>query len=240
MSLPRRVATSVAKRKLPVAVAAAVVIAIALAAVFWTLGFFTGDEPLQEETAADSPSSSEIAGNYPTPAGTISPVTAVPSQPECTRQAESKETLQLTASDIEDAALTGVVQIITDIGAGSGFFAGQEGVVVTDSQVVEGSWLIRVRPATGETVKGELVGIDEELGVAYIEVADDQGFTTLPMGNSDDACVGDVAFAVGYTRDASSAGTHPSITQGTDLVQQGELHLDQRFTTLRSGRRSVD
>ena len=68
MSLPRRVATSVAKRKLPVAVAAAAVIAIALAAVFWTLGFFTGDEPLQEETAADSPSSSEIAGNYPTPA----------------------------------------------------------------------------------------------------------------------------------------------------------------------------
>ena len=211
----RRIASFLGAHKIPVA-AGCVVAAVAVAGILlWMTGLLgPGDA-----TKADA----DLESNAPQRAVTASaasiepvyPVTAVPGVPECSRaSSESQESAQWELSEIEEAALTGVVQVLTDLGEGSGFVVDSDGIIVTDSQVIGGSWLIRVRLADGMTVNGELFGIDEGLGVAYIEVDFDGELLPIPLGNSDEVCVGDAAFAAGYPQTADPSEATPAIAQG--------------------------
>ena len=130
-------------------------------------------------------------------------------------------------SEIEAAVASGVVQIVTDIGVGSGFIADPEGIVVTDSRVVEGSWLIKVALQNGKTLSGDLLGINQKLGIAYIGVSDEEKLFQIPMGNSDNMCAGDNAFAFQYQPGPSPEGTAPIITTGRiSSVGKGFLATD--------------
>ena len=216
------------------AVAGVVVIAVA-GFLLWTMGFLGGGgSAVNEDRAADdSPRQSTEERGIP-PEEPAYAVTAIPGIPECDRPASASEDApEWEVSEIEAAALTGVVQVLTDIGGGSGFIANEDGIIVTDSQVVGGSWLIRVRLADGKTVNGELFGINERLGVAYIEVDNSEGLAPIPMGDSDDVCIGDAAFAAGFPSAADGAETSPSITQG--LISSNRGGFFRTDVSLQSG-----
>ncbi len=218
MGLARRISFFVTSHKVPFAAAGCIAAAAVIGVILWASGILGSDQEPSAEAAPVSAATPEPVGDSPAPAAPISLVTAVPGHPACSRSASaSGDNSQPEASDIsdiEDVALSSVVQILTDTGAGSGFVADPAGIVVTDAQVVSGSWFIKVRLATGETVEGELFGINEKLGIAYIEIAADEALATIPLGNSDEVCAGDGAFAAGYMEDQDSSVTTPSITQG--------------------------
>ena len=202
----------VAQRKKVAALSAGILAVAFIGVVLWMSGLL-GDGEAPPSTTVENTPSPETARAVNFSANPVSPVTAVPSSPECNRTPSASTTgIELTSSEIQDAALTGVVQILTDVGAGSGIVADPAGLIVTDSQVVAGSWLIKVRLASGKTINAELLGISEEVGVAYIEVSTQETLTALPMGNSDEICIGDAVFAVGYVNDSPS-GTTPTLTK---------------------------
>ena len=211
----RQLSLFVAAHKASVSVVSGIFAIAFIGVVLWTTGFLTGDEQQSAVVTRAEPSRPETSANAPRPDGPILPVTSVPTDPECSRKASSSSTTQpLDVSAIEDVALTGVVEILTDVGTGSGLVAGAAGLIVTDSQVVEGSWLIKVPLASGETTKGELFGISEGSGVAYIEIVTNETLTALPLGNSDGVCVGDEAFAVGYQQSPSAEVGNYSAAEG--------------------------
>ena len=223
----RFLASFVATRKIPVAIAAAVAALVLIGAVLWMTGLF-GDGQTTPTVSSGEAAPAETVRTVASSTGPVHPVTAVPSDPECQRAGSaSQETDEISLPEIEKEALTGVVQVLTDVGEGSGIVADPAGLIVTDSQVVKGSWLIKVRLASGETVRGDLFGISEDVGVAYIEVATDETLTAFPMGNSDDVCIGDAAFAVGFARGSpSSVATQTSAKSRISSVRQDFLWTD--------------
>ena len=179
-------------------------------------GVQTADSEAESTPGGGAVASSDAATDPPLP------VTALPRIPRCARaSADGQESEQLEAPDIERAALPGVVQVLTDQRRGSGFVADSDGIIVTDSQVIAGSWLIRVRLSDGTTLNGELFGIDERIGVAYVEVAAGGELEPIAMGDSDEVCVGDAAFAIGYPHSDGPTREVPGITQGLISASTG-------------------
>ena len=218
-SLLRRVAGFLGSHKFLFASLFVVVVVAIAGLALWMLGFLgfvgIGDAAQPADAEVESTTPRDTVASSSAATDPAYPVTAIPGIPPCQRtDTDSQESEQWDVSEIERAALTGVVQVLTDLGRGSGFVVDSEGIVVTDSQVIAGSWLIRVRLADGSTLNGELFGIDERIGVAYIEVDADEDLEPIPLGNSDEVCVGDAAFAAGYPHSGDPDQEVPGITQG--------------------------
>lgn len=81
-------------------------------------------------------------------------------------------------------------------GAGSGFFIGADGVIVTNNHVVEGAKRIRVETNTGAIFDATLVGTDPLTDLAVLDI-EGTGYTPVEFGDSDAVEVGDWALAMG-------------------------------------------
>lgn len=224
-ALPLRLASLVRRRRVLLAVAGLLGVAAVAGILLWISGILVGSEPVLDSATVGTSPQTGSASNNPVPASTALRVTAVPGATHCEQPASvESDALELDIAEIEDAALAGIVQILTDVGSGSGFVADSAGIVVTDSQVIEGSWFIKIRLTAGETIRGDLLGIDENLGIAFIEVTPREDLESLTLGDSDSVCVGDGAFVGGYVRDPSSGRDIPSINQGR-ISSSREKHL---------------
>lgn len=81
-------------------------------------------------------------------------------------------------------------------GLGSGVVVSPDGYILTNNHVVNGAQKIRVDFTDGRSFDARVVGTDKPSDLAVIKIAA-TGLTTLPLGDSDVARVGDVVFAVG-------------------------------------------
>ena len=224
-ALPLRLASLVRRRRVLFAVAGLLGVAAVAGILLWTSGILGGSEPVLDSATVGTSPQTGSASNNPVPASTALRVTAVPGATHCEQPASvESDAAELDIAEMEDAAIGGIVQILTDVGSGSGFVADSAGIVVTDSQVIEGSWLIKIRLTAGETIRGDLLGIDENLGIAFIEVTPRENLESLTLGDSDAVCVGDGAFVGGYVRDPSSGRDIPFINQGR-ISSSREKHL---------------
>lgn len=82
------------------------------------------------------------------------------------------------------------------ISQGSGFFASQNGHVLTNAHVVKGANKITVVLYDGREMPAEIVGIDPSTDVAVLKV-DGSGFDFLPLGNSEESEIGEWVIAIG-------------------------------------------
>ena len=93
---------------------------------------------------------------------------------------------------------------------GTGFVWDQAGHVVTNDHVVEGTTALAVRLASGEAVKGDVVGVAPNYDLAVIRL---NGVRQMPppisVGSSADLKVGQAAFAIG-----NPFGLDQSLTTG--------------------------
>ncbi|MGB8510621.1 MAG: Do family serine endopeptidase [Pyrinomonadaceae bacterium] len=94
-------------------------------------------------------------------------------------------------------------------GVGSGFIIDPKGLILTNQHVVEGADRIKVRLQTGEELRGEVVGIDDETDLAVVRVKSARDLPFVKLGNSDDALVGDWVLAIG-----SPFGLEQTVTAG--------------------------
>lgn len=164
---------------------AAIAVAIT-AGVFLTLGDGPSDEPTLNPA--------EIVTNQ-TPTVTETPRPRVPSFPPSF--AESTTTT-VDWSAIYEKTITALVSVITDEGAGSGFFVSQDGHVITNLHVVAGGESLRIFTQQGDMVDAELVARDVGNDLALLKV-DPQGLAiTVPLfADIDEIRVGDPVGALG-------------------------------------------
>ena len=62
-----------------------------------------------------------------------------------------------------------VVKVLSSVGTGSGFIADEDGLVVTNAHVVGRSKSVTVRLFSGKDYTGDVVSLDEEADLAFID-----------------------------------------------------------------------
>jgi serine protease Do len=81
---------------------------------------------------------------------------------------------------------------------GTGFVIDPSGIILTNNHVVAGADEIKIQfTENGESVPGKVIGRDQELDVALIQVNTKTKLTALPLGDSDALEVGEYVMAVG-------------------------------------------
>ncbi len=94
-------------------------------------------------------------------------------------------------------------------GQGSGVIVSQEGHIVTNHHVIAGQQKIQITIHGGKTYSALLVGEDNLLDIAVLKIQSNETFTPLKLGDSSQAQVGQLVFAVG-----NPFGLGETVTQG--------------------------
>ena len=84
----------------------------------------------------------------------------------------------------------------TSAASGSGFIISNDGYILTNFHVIEGSDSISVSLFNGESYKADLIGYDESNDIAVLKV-DAQNLVPVVLGDSDSLNVGDTVVAIG-------------------------------------------
>ncbi|WP_062519793.1 S1C family serine protease [Demequina silvatica] len=120
-----------------------------------------------------------------------------------------------TVAAIASAVMPSVVSIQNIQGGqeaaeGSGFIIREDGYILTNNHVVEGSDndTVTVVMSDGSEHEGEVVGATADYDLAVVKI-DEEGLTPLVLGDSDELVVGDDVIAVG-----SPLGLESTVTTG--------------------------
>ena len=96
---------------------------------------------------------------------------------------------------------------------GSGFVLRADGVVVTNSHVVNGATTVSVAMRDGTTYSAKVVGADELNDIAVLQI-NARNMPVAPLGNSSDVIVGEWAIAIGNPFGFVLGNPEPSVTAG--------------------------
>jgi Do/DeqQ family serine protease len=108
-------------------------------------------------------------------------------------------------------------------GQGSGVIVTKEGHVVTNHHVIAGQQQIQVTLHGGKTHPARLIGEDTLLDIAVLKIDSNETFTPLKLGDSTQAQVGQMVFAVG-----NPFGLGETVTQGIISAKERSLSDNQR------------
>ena len=106
-----------------------------------------------------------------------------------------------------------VVKISSSVGTGSGFIVDENGLIVTNAHVVERSKTVTVSLISGREYTADVVSLDEEADLAFIDVNTADKLLPVPLGNSYLAFVGVDVIAVGFPLGNALPGSS-TITRG--------------------------
>ena len=104
--------------------------------------------------------------------------------------------------------LRGVPQEREGIALGSGVIVSKEGHILTNNHVVADMDKVEVELSDGRSVPAEIIGTDLETDIAVLKIKA-SNLTPLPIGDSDQVQVGQLAFAVG-----NPLGLQETVTRG--------------------------
>ena len=93
-------------------------------------------------------------------------------------------------------------------GLGSGVVMTSDGYILTNNHVVEGADAIHIDLSDGRTLEGKVIGTDKPSDLALVKV-NATGLQSAPLGNSDNAQIGDVVLAIG-----NPLGVGQTVTMG--------------------------
>jgi serine protease Do len=128
------------------------------------------------------------------------------------------------------------------ISGGSGFIVSNDGYILTNNHVVEGSTDVRVYFPDRRYFPARIVGADPFTDVAVIKVDVDEDLPTMAFGNSDQIKVGEWILAIGNPGFGASTQLDFTVTagiisargRGLRLLQQ-DIFNDPRFDRSLSG-----
>ena len=83
-----------------------------------------------------------------------------------------------------------------------------DGYILTNNHVVDGAEAIHIDLSDGRTLEAKVIGTDKPSDLALVKV-DATGLQTAPLGNSDNAQIGDVVLAIG-----NPLGVGQTVTMG--------------------------
>ncbi len=113
----------------------------------------------------------------------------------------------------------------TSAASGSGFIITDDGYIITNYHVIEGSDSITVSLYDGTSYVAELIGYDESNDIAVLKV-DAKGLTPVVVGDSDNLNVGDSVIAIGNPLGELTF----SLTSGAVSALDREITLSSNVT----------
>ena len=127
---------------------------------------------------------------------------------------------------------------------GSGSILTSDGVILTNYHVLEGAEKVAITTAAGEHYKVEQVlASDEQLDIVWLKIAAED-LTPLPIGDSDQAAIGDKSLVIGHAEgfvntfsvgpiagkrsyESQGAGTNIQITNPISMGNSGGALLNE-------------
>jgi Tol biopolymer transport system component len=103
----------------------------------------------------------------------------------------------LATEEVTASARSAVVRVETDLGKGSGFVIGPEGLVMTNNHVISGSSEITVFLEDGTSWEGVVVGRDLVRDLAVLEI-EAEGLPWLQLGDISQVPLGSEVLVLGY------------------------------------------
>ncbi len=108
-----------------------------------------------------------------------------------------------------------------ETGSGSGFIVSNDGYILTNNHVIEGSTKVTVRLLNGRQYIARIVGTDKDTDVGVLKI-DASGLTPAALGSSESTRVGEWVLAIGNPLGANLTFT---VTQGI-VSAKGRAQLD--------------
>jgi len=116
--------------------------------------------------------------------------------------------LQTAFGQAADRVLPATVSVHAGGGTGSGFIIRDDGLILTNEHVVSGARSVHVvLPGRTSALDATILGADKGTDVAVLKVEAAGPLPTAPLGDSDDAAVGQWAIAIGSPLDLDSTVT---------------------------------
>ena len=82
-------------------------------------------------------------------------------------------------------------------GIGSGVIFSEDGYIVTNTHIISGNKLIKVKLHTGEEIDANLIGADLNADIAVLKINSNSVLKPINVSNSDDLKIGDKVLAIG-------------------------------------------
>ena len=141
----------------------------------------------------------------------------------------------LEVADVVENALPSVVQIIAGGGTGSGFILNEDGLLVTNKHVVNGSSRVTIRFTSGDEYKADVVGSHADVDLAYLAIDTSVPFTPIAVGDSDAVRVGENVIAIGFPL-SNVLGQEPTVSIGiVSAKREDRLQTDASLNPGNSG-----
>ena len=122
---------------------------------------------------------------------------------------ESKSSL----AELIERIQSGVVQITTGSGSGSGFIVDADGLVITNEHVVSGERTVGVWLTTGRRYQANVLDRDVASDLALLQINGGGTFDAITVGDPGGVRVGDEVLALGFPL-ADRIGTDLTVTRG--------------------------
>jgi S1-C subfamily serine protease len=117
----------------------------------------------------------------------------------------------LTTAEIAAAVDPAVVDIVTNLGEGTGMIATSNGEIITNNHVIDGASTIKVSIDNGGTYTATVVGTDATADVAVLQIKGVSGLPTVKFANSSQISIGSSVVAIG---NAGGQGFPSTVTAG--------------------------
>lgn len=130
--------------------------------------------------------------------------------------------------------LQGVPQEQERYALGSGVIVSKEGHILTNNHVIADMDKIEVELSDGRAEPAEIIGADPETDIAVLKI---KGVTVapLPIGNSDDVKVGQLAFAIGNPLGLQETVTRGIISAKSRIVDDSSMQYFQTDAAINQG-----
>lgn len=167
------------------------------------------------------PTAATPADNQP-PTPAASPAVATP-VPRSDVKTVFDEPLSsgLSVADVVENALPSVVQIVVGLGSGTGFIVNENGLVVTDLDVVQGASKATLRLADGSEFRGRVTERHPGLDLAFLEIEAARTFTPIVMRDSNEVRMWETVIAIGFPS-GQTLGLEPTVSVGVVLAKRGD------------------
>ena len=136
-------------------------------------------------------------------------------------------------SGIIENVIRGVVSVITDRSAGSGFIIHEDGFIVTNFHVIQGSNFVRVNLFNGDTYNADIVGVDPITDLALLKI--EGNFDSLDLADSNDVQIGEKVIAIGNPLGLSFTVTEGIVSAVDRVGPNGLASYIQTDVTLNPG-----